>query len=70
MATDLERLTVLIEANTRSYERAMLRLQQTTDKAIRGASKSITALDKSLKNASKTAQATGLAFAKVFGGAS
>ena len=69
MATDLERLTVLIEANTRSYERAMLRLQQTTDKAIRGASKSITALDKSLKNASKTAQATGLAFAKVFGGA-
>ena len=63
MATDLERLTVLIEANTRSYERSMLRMQQQTDKAIRGASRSIGGLDKSLAAASRSATT----FAKAFG---
>ena len=61
MATDLERLTVLIEANTRSYERSMLRLQQQTDKAIRGASKSIGTLDNSLKKVTRTARTMGAA---------
>jgi hypothetical protein len=63
MATDLERLTVLIEANTRSYERAMLRMQVQTDKAIRGASKSVKGLNAQLASASKTAKT----FASAFG---
>jgi hypothetical protein len=29
--TDIERLEILIEANTRSYENAMVRLQQQTN---------------------------------------
>lgn len=63
MATDLERLTVLIEANTKSYERAMIRLQKQTDLALRGASKSIKGLDASMAAASRTAAT----FAKAFG---
>ena len=55
MATDLERLTVLIEANTKSYERSMLRMQQQTDRAIRGASKSIGGLNAALNGATRTA---------------
>jgi|GEM_PF-5824043 len=35
MATDVERLAVLIEANTKSYERAMAKLQTDTQKALR-----------------------------------
>lgn len=56
MATELERLTVLIEANTKSYERAMLRMQAQTEKAIRGSTRSIATLDKSLKAVSATAR--------------
>jgi hypothetical protein len=63
MPTDLERLTITIEANTRSYERAMLRLQAQTEKAIRGSTRSINTLDKSLKAVSATART----FAGVFG---
>jgi hypothetical protein len=63
---DLERLTVLIEANTRSYERSMLRLQQQTDKAIRGASKSIKGLDASLAAAARTARTFATAFGAGF----
>ena len=36
MSTDVERLAVLIEANTKSYERAMVKLQSDTDKALKG----------------------------------
>lgn len=36
MADDFQRLAVLIEANTKSYERAMVRLEQKTDKALKG----------------------------------
>lgn len=59
MATDLERLAVLIEANTKSYERSMLRLQQQTEKAIRGASKSIKSLDSGLGSLAATAKSLG-----------
>lgn len=39
MATDVERLAVLIEANTKSYERAMAKLSSDTDRALRGMEK-------------------------------
>lgn len=63
MATDLERLSVLIEANTKSYERAMVRLQSQTDKALRGASRSVAGLDAALSRATGAARS----FASVLG---
>lgn len=70
MATDIERLSVLIEANTKSYERSMLKLQQQTDKAIRGASKSIEHLGGTLETVTLAAEtfskALGVGF--IFGG--
>lgn len=39
MATDVERLAVLIEANTRGYENAMKKLQSQTDRALKGVDK-------------------------------
>jgi hypothetical protein len=63
MATELERLSVLIEANTKSYERAMVRMQRQTEKAIRGASKSVKGLNAQLASASKVAKG----FAGAFG---
>src|SRR4051794_22994321 len=45
MADTLERLTVLIEANTASYERSMKKLQQTTSAAINQSAGSFKALD-------------------------
>jgi uncharacterized phage infection (PIP) family protein YhgE len=59
MATDLERLTVLIESNTKSYERSMLRLQQQTAKAIKSASTSIKSLDSGLGSLAATAKSLG-----------
>jgi hypothetical protein len=41
MATDLERLIVSIEANTKQFERAMRSLERTTDQAMRGVEGSI-----------------------------
>ncbi|WP_026790342.1 hypothetical protein [Pleomorphomonas oryzae] len=41
MADDFQRLAVLIEANTKSYERAMVRLEQKTDKALKGVKTSL-----------------------------
>lgn len=43
--TDFERLAVLIEANTKSYENAMKKLQRDTNNAIRAANKSVASLD-------------------------
>lgn len=40
MATDLERLIVSIEANTKQFERAMRSLERTTDQAMRGVERS------------------------------
>ena len=44
MATEIERLAVLIEANTKSYETAMRRMQAQTEKAIRGSSRAVEAM--------------------------
>ena len=63
IATDVERLSVLIEANTKSYERAMTRLEQKTDRAIRNSSKSIRSLNGALAGAATAARG----FAGVFG---
>ena len=43
--TTVERLITLIEANTRSYENAMKKLQSQTEQAIRGSSKAFQSLD-------------------------
>lgn len=59
MATDVERLAVLIEAQTKSYENAMLRLETKTQKAIRAATQSVTGLDRQM--ASLGTRATQLA---------
>jgi hypothetical protein len=62
MATDLERLTVLIEANTRQYARSMRQMQIDTAKAIRGSTKSIKGLDGALASATRTAKTLAGAF--------
>lgn len=62
MATDVERLAVLIEANTKSYERAMARIEQRTDKAIRASSKSVQTLDGRMKAAAATARTLAASF--------
>lgn len=49
MASDIERLAVLIEANTKSYERAMKRIEQKTDSAMKAASRSTKKLDTSVQ---------------------
>jgi hypothetical protein len=43
MATDLERLIVTIEANTKQFERAMRSLEKTTDQAMAGVERSVRA---------------------------
>lgn len=55
MADEFAKLAILIEANTKSYERAMVRLQQQTDQAIRKAGSSVDSLDSKLGNLSVTA---------------
>ena len=67
VATDVERLAVLIEANTKSYERAMLRLEGKTNAAVGKASRSINRLDRSLKAASLSARNFARNFATGFG---
>jgi tape measure domain-containing protein len=69
MPTSSERLAILIEANTRSYENAMKRIEQKTNQAIRSAEKPIKRLDASLKATSTTAttfaRRIGVAFAAI-----
>lgn len=55
MADDVQRLAVLIEANTRSYENAMRKLQASTNKAIGASTKSLATLDSRLKGVAATA---------------
>ena len=69
MATEIERLAVLIEANTKSYERAMRRIERKTDAAMRGASKRVGRLDTALTTASATATRFAKGFLAAFGGA-
>lgn len=51
MPTDVERLAVLIEANTKSYENAMKKLQQQTDRALNNT-------EKRFKDASRKLEST------------
>ena len=66
MATDVERLAVLIEANTKSYERAMRRIEQKTDQAFKRSSKSVGRLDRSMAAAAATARRFAAGFAAAF----
>jgi tape measure domain-containing protein len=65
MPTSSERLAILIEANTKSYENAMKRIEQKTNQAIRASEKSVKRLDTSLKGSAANAAL----FAKSFAGA-
>lgn len=66
MATDVERLAVLIEANTKSYERAMSRIEKKTDQAFRKAGRSAKSLDTGLKAAAVSAASFAKGFALAF----
>lgn len=65
MPTSSERLAILIEANTKSYENAMKRIEQKTNQAIRASEKSVKRLDSTLKSSASNAAI----FAKSFAGA-
>lgn len=67
MADDFERLAVLIEANTKSYENAMKKLQSQTERAIRGSKKSVDSLDARLKALSGTVARVAGVFGVAFG---
>lgn len=54
MADTVERLAVLIEAQTKSYENAMKRIEQRTTRALNAASRSSVGLDQNLKRLSAT----------------
>lgn len=56
MVTEVERLSVLIEANTKAYERAMARVETRTNQAIRRSEKAVAALDKRFQQAGRAAQ--------------
>lgn len=63
--SDLEKLMVLIEANTKSYENAMKKVQQQTDKAMKGAANSGKVVDLTLKQIEKGFGRAGNAVAKM-----
>lgn len=68
MATDVERLTVLIEANTRSYTNAMAKLQRDTQRATRGAEQSVATLSRRLTGLMSTAGRVAGVFGVAIGG--
>lgn len=55
MATDIEKLVVLVEGNTKSYERAMARLEGVTKGAINRSTKAFASLDSQLSRMGSTA---------------
>lgn len=55
MATELERLAVVFEANTKAYESAMQKMQQSTEQAVRGSTEAVGKLDKALSSAGEAA---------------
>lgn len=63
-ASDVERLAVLIEANTKQYERSMKRLEQKTDRAIKASRRSIDGMSVSFGKLAGMAKT----FAATFGG--
>src|SRR5215207_8145413 len=69
MATSSERLAILIEANTRSYENAMKRIEQKTNQAVRASERSVKRLDTSFKSSAASAVAFGRTLTGAFAGA-
>lgn len=67
MATDVERLAVLIEANTKSYENAMRKLQSSTERALRNSQKSVDGLNARLKGLQSTVTKVAGVFGVAFG---
>ncbi len=67
MPTDVERLAVLIEANTKSYERAMKRVISRTEGATRRSARSLGRLEKATSRAGAAAQAFATRFLAGFG---
>lgn len=67
MADEIERLVVLIEANTKSYERALLKLQTQTQQSIKATGASFGALDKSVSGLVGSVTKLGGAFGIAFG---
>lgn len=59
MATEIERLAVLIEANTKSYERAMMRLQKTTTKAVNVSQRGFSRMNRSMNKTMVVARTLG-----------
>lgn len=55
MAETIERLAVLIEANTKSYERAMKRIEAKTNKATRASFANFKKLDRAIKKTGNSA---------------
>lgn len=68
MADETARLAVLIEANTKAYERAMTRLENRTGIATRRSARSVSKLDATVRQLSASAAIARLKFAKMAGG--
>lgn len=66
MSVDDAKLAVLIEANTRSYENAMKRLEQKTDKAMKMASRNTRKLSREMTRLEKISQKTSATIKKGF----
>jgi hypothetical protein len=62
MATDIERLTVLMEANTKQFANAMRRVERDVDKAFKGGSRGARGFDLSLGKAASSARMLAGAF--------
>lgn len=66
-ATDIERLQVLVEANTAAYAKAMQKLQADTNRAIRASNASVASLDARLKTLGATVNRVAGIFGIAFG---
>lgn len=65
MADDMNKLMVLIEANTKAYENAMKKIQMQTDKAMKGAASSTKVVDITLKQIETGAGRVGASIARM-----
>lgn len=66
MASELERLRVVIEADVGKYSAGMKLLERATGLAIDGAKSRLQGLDKQLRDTSKTASSVGALSRQVF----
>jgi hypothetical protein len=67
LATDIERLEVLIEANTAQFAKAMVKLQGDTNKALTAASRSVAGFDARLRSLQATVGKVAGMFGVAFG---